>query len=289
MASHYFIANNEDLNTVYQKLLLWFKLRQYEVEGKESPDEYFIQARKTGLIRTFTGTNLAFKVRIYRSNHSQEQNEFTIESTTGKWISNLAGAGFASMFTGGITVLTGLGGAAWTLIVENNMVDYVNNVLQCPKIKPESNYNIDVNTIDVELKAVNKSIDLNKSPRKKALAKVEVELYKLETAYKEGIFDKAEYNAKKTAIEATVERYEIEFTVEKRMAKLEKAFIDGILSEQEYETKISQVWHNVEKKILKERFEEKKQEHLAKLKNALEQGVLSQAEYDTKVANLYSE
>ncbi|GAB4531336.1 MAG: hypothetical protein Tsb0014_14740 [Pleurocapsa sp.] len=285
MASHYFIANNENLNTVYNKLLLWFKIRQYDVEGIESTEDYFIQARKTGLIRTFTGTNLAFKVKIYWSKHSHNR-EFVIETTTGKWISNLAGAGFASMFTGGITVLTGLGGAAWTLIVENNMIEYVETALKCQRIKPETAYNPDVNTIKTE--PINNTINLCQSSRQKAQAKVAQELQKLEKAHQEGILDKVEYNAKKTTIEATVERYEIEFTVEEQMNKLEKAFIEGILSEQEYEAKIANVWQNVEEEILNERFQEQKQEHLQKLKQALEQGILSQAEYDAKVANLYS-
>ncbi len=293
MASYYFIANNVDLNTVYQKLLLWFKTRQYEVDGVENQGEYLIQARKTGLIRTFTGTNMAFKVRIYWSKNSERQDEFVVETATGKWISNIAGAGFASMFTGGFTILTGLAGAGWTMIVENSTIEYIEKSLQCSRIKPEleleinsSNQSTD-RTINITADNITTESDL--SPREKAEAKAKVELQKLESAYKEGILDRAEFNAKKTNLESTIEQYEIEFTIEEQMAKLEKAFMDGILNEQEYEAKVAQVCHNVETEILNKRLRAKQQQHLDKLNQALQQGILSQAEYETKVANLYKD
>ena len=90
MASYYFTTNSIDLNTIYQQLLLWFKTRQYEVDGVETKGEYLIQARKTGVIRTFTGTNMAFKVRIYWSKNNTHDNEFVVETATGKWISRVS-------------------------------------------------------------------------------------------------------------------------------------------------------------------------------------------------------
>ena len=287
MASHYFIANEVDLNTVYQKLLLWFKTRQYEVDGIESQGEYLIQAKKTGLIRTFTGTNMAFKVRIYWSKNGDRQDEFVVETATGKWISNIAGAGFASMFTGGFTVLTGLAGAGWTMIVENSMIEYMVNSLQCSRIKPE--LELEINSNQPIKQTININVESNLSPREKAEAKAKAEFQKLESAYREGILNQAEFDAKKTNLEATIERYEIDFTIEAQMAKLEKAFMDGILSEQEYEAKVAQVCHSVETEILNQRLKARKQKHLDKLKQALQQGILSQAEYEAKVANLYKD
>ena len=284
MASYYFIANNTDLNTIYQKLLLWFKVRQYEVEGVENQGEYLIQAKKTGIIRTFTGTNMAFKVKIARSKHGNCQDEFVIETGTGKWISNIAGAGFASMFTGGFTVLTGLAGAGWVLIVENSIIEYVVNALQCSRIKPE--LELEINNSET----INQTIDVTAqsplSAREKAQAKVKAELLKLETAYREGILNQSEFNEKKTALEATIDRYEIDFAVEEKMAKLEKAFMDGILNEHEYEAKVARVCHETETEILNKRLQARKQVHLDKLKHALEHGVLSRAEYEAKVADL---
>ena len=43
------------------------------------------------------------------------------------------------MFTGGFTVLTGLAGAGWALVVESNIIDYVENTLHYKKIKQELN------------------------------------------------------------------------------------------------------------------------------------------------------
>ena len=287
MASYYLTGNNINLNTIYQQLLAWFKTRQYEVEGVENQGEYLIQARKTGLVRTFTGTNMAFKVRIYWSKDSNCQDEFVVEAATGKWISNIAGAGFASMFTGGFTILTGLAGAGWTMIVENSMIEYMVNSLQCSRIKPE--LELEINNDQPIKQTINVDAESNPSPREKAEAKATIELEKLETAYQEGILERAEFDKKKNNLEATIERYEIDFTIEAQMKKLEKAFIDGILTEQEYEAKVAQVCHNVETEITNKRSTAKKQQHLDKLKQALEHGILSQAEYDAKVADLYSE
>jgi hypothetical protein len=286
MANHYFIANNITLNTVYQKLLLWFKTRQYEVDGIENQGEYFIQAKKTGLVRTFTGTNMAFKVRIYHSKNSDRHDEFVVETATGKWISNIAGAGFASMFTGGFTVLTGLAGAGWTIVVENSLIEYISNTLDCSRIQPESP---EIEYDRPTEKTINVTAEPHLSARDKAEARAKIELQKLETAYREGILERSEFNLKKSEIEAAIDRYEIDFTIENQMTKLEKAFIDGVLNEQEYEAKVAQVCHNVETEILNRRLRAKKQKYLEQLKQALEHGVLSQAEYEAKIANLEDE
>ncbi|WP_036479793.1 hypothetical protein [Myxosarcina sp. GI1] len=287
MATHYFIANDLNLDSVYQQLLHWFKVRQYEVNGKESKGEYLIQARKTSLLRTFTGTNLAFKVRIHWSQPSDRANEFVIETTTGKWISNFAGAGITSIFTGGLTIITGLAGAGWTVILENSLVEYVENSLQCTRIKPELSFKIDnpfSNVPATDVVEANSQTEL--SAREKAEAKVKIELQKLERAYQAGILEPTEYFAKKTALEATVERYEIDFAIEAQIAKLEQAFIEGILDEREYEAKVASVAKQIEEQILQQRLKEKQEEYIAKLKQSLKQGVLSQAEYEAKIASL---
>lgn len=285
MATNYFIAKNLDLNTVYQQLILWFKARQYEVNGKEKQDEYYIQARKTSLLRTFTGTNLAFKVRIYWNRPSHHPNEFAIETTTGKWISNFAGAGITSLFTGGVTILTGLAGAGWTVVVENNLIEYVENSLQCTRISADLELDPDRDSGNVRTSDWESQTEL--SPRQKAEAKVAIELQKLERAYQGGILEQTEFDAKKKALEVRVERYEIDFAIEEQTAKLEKAFIEGILNEREYETKVANLADRIEEQILRQRLEAKHEEYLARLKQSLAQGVLSQEEYDAKVANLH--
>lgn len=287
MATNYFIANNLDLNTVYQQLILWFKARQYEVNGKEKQGEYCIQARKTSFLRTFTGTNLAFKVRIYWNGASDRADEFVIETTTGKWISNFAGAGITSIFTGGITIITGLAGAGWTVVVENNLIEYIENSLQCTRISSDLASDFSGDRYD-DYQTSDWGSNDELSPRQKAEAKVAVELQRLERAYQAGILEQTEFNAKKKALEVTVERYEIDFAIEDQMAKLEKAFIEGVLNEREYEAKVANVAHHIEEQIVRQRLEAKHQEYLARLKQSLEQGILSQEEYEAKVASLDS-
>ena len=65
MAKSYFVLNSDrDLEKIYQSVMLWFKGKQYEVEGFCQEGIYLIQARKTSTIRTLLGTNLAFKIKI---------------------------------------------------------------------------------------------------------------------------------------------------------------------------------------------------------------------------------
>jgi len=142
MAINYFVSKDKNLGDLYKKLIIWFKEREYVVDAIENDDEYLIQAKKTGTFRTLTGTNQAFKIKICWSHNSENDHEFILETSTGKWVSNLAGAGVTAMFTGGFTVLTGLAGAGWALVVESNIIEYVENTLHYQKIKQEVNTSI---------------------------------------------------------------------------------------------------------------------------------------------------
>jgi len=96
---------------MYRKLIIWFKEKQYELDNTEAEGIFFIQAKKTGKIRTLFGINLAFQVKIYWSKDPTVPHEFTLETSTGQWVTNLTGAGVTARFTGGFTVLTGCWGA----------------------------------------------------------------------------------------------------------------------------------------------------------------------------------
>lgn len=132
MVKHYFQTPNPDLATVQKRLVFWFKEREYEVNSAEADDDCLIQARKTGKLRALTGTNIAFKIRLYLSD---EPNEFVFESSTGQWVQNLTGVGISAMFTGGLTLLTGAAGAAWAVKVERDIVEYMEQSLQFKKTK----------------------------------------------------------------------------------------------------------------------------------------------------------
>ena len=294
MAVNYFISQDKDLSNLYKQLILWFKEKQYLVDSVENDNEYLIQAKKTGTLRTLTGTNQAFKIKIIWSKDTD--NEFIVETSTGKWITNLAGAGFTAMFTGGFTVLTGLAGVGWALVVEANLINYIENTLKYKKIKNEVNSQQQFNNSkDDSLSNVTVQNNENEeqkfklqkinSPRSKAEEKVKEELLKLEIAYQEQVLTKDEFESKKRELELIIERYEIDFAVEEKMAKLEQAFIQGILSEEEYEAKVTQVRNLVEEQICNQRFEEQKSLYMIKLRQAVEDGILSESECEAKIAS----
>jgi|GEM_PF-994073 len=288
MAINYFVSKDKNLGDLYKKLIIWFKEREYVVDAIENDDEYLIQAKKTGTFRTLTGTNQAFKIKICWSHNSENDHEFILETSTGKWVSNLAGAGVTAMFTGGFTVLTGLAGAGWALVVESNIIEYVENTLHYQKIKQEVNTSIEQlnnsTNIDVVQSQNNDLVNLSaNSPREKAEQKVNQVIAKLEQAYREGILEKEEFEFKKSNLEAQIENHEIDFIVEEKITKLEQAFVQGILNEEEYESKVSKIRSTVEKQITQRKLEEKNLSRMIKLKQALESGVLTQAEYKAKV------
>ncbi|MEM7595593.1 MAG: SHOCT domain-containing protein [Cyanobacteria bacterium P01_A01_bin.83] len=292
MAINYFIAKEDSLDSLYKKLILWFKERQYVVDAVENSDEYLIQARKTGTFRTLTGTNQAFKIKITWSHNSDNENEFIFETSTGKWVSNLAGAGVTAMFTGGFTVLTGLAGAGWALVVETNIIDYVENQLNYKKIKNEvksltTDNKINHNTSQVEKSEVNKNtISSNVSPQVKAEEKLKQEIDILAKAYQDGILEKQEYEAKTDSLKAKIFQYEIDFTVEEKMQKLEQAFVQGVINESEYESKVTKIRETVEKDINQRKVQEENLALMIKFKQALDSGILTKEEYEAKTAKL---
>ena len=290
MAINYFISQEKDLSNLYQQLILWFKEKQYLVDSVEYKNEYLIQAKKTGTFRTLTGTNQAFKVKIIWSENTD--NEFIVETSTGKWISNIAGAGFAAMFTGGFTVLTGLAGAGWALVVEANIIHYIENTLNYKRIKNEINpenrfsnsiYNSVVQNNKNQEKQAN-TPNIN-SPKQKAEEKVREEFLKLEMAYQEQILTKEEFESKRRELELRMEIHEINFAVEEKVTKLEQAFVQGILTEEEYEAKVIQVRNSVEEEIYNQRLEEQKISYSNKLRQAVENGIISESEYEAKMAS----
>ncbi|HBL00026.1 MAG TPA: hypothetical protein DD001_23240 [Microcoleaceae bacterium UBA10368] len=290
MAKNYFVSNNEqDLSSIYRKLILWFKEKQYELDNTEADGNFFIQAKKTGKIRTLFGTNLAFQVKIYWSKDPTVPREFTLETSTGQWLTNLAGAGVTAMFTGGFTVLTGLAGAGWSLIIENEIIGYVENDLKFKKIQKAEELEAGTSaTTSPQLIPRNSSQAdsiVNSNARKKALEKVAQDLHKLESAFANGILTDTEFNVKKLALENKIDEYEVEFLIEEKIDKFQKAFYEGVLNADEYEDKVKDVEVSVRKQIFQGRYEKIRTEKIAKLKEALDNGILTEEEYQAKITS----
>jgi len=290
MAKNYFVSNNDqDLSSIYRKLILWFKEKQYELDNTEAEGNFFIQAKKTGKIRTLFGTNSAFQVKIYWSKDPTVPHEFTLETSTGQWLTNLTGAGVTAMFTGGFTVLTGLAGAGWSLIIENEIIGYVENDLKFKKIKKAEELEAGTSaTTSPHLIPRNSSQAdsiVNSNARKKALEKVAEDLHKLESAFANGILTDTELNVKKLALENKIDEYEVEFLIEEKIDKFQKAFSEGVLNADEYEDKVKDVEESVRKQIFKGRYEKIRTEKIAKLKEALDNGILTEEEYQAKITS----
>lgn len=290
MAKNYFVSNNEqDLSSIYRKLILWFKEKQYELDNTEAEGNFFIQAKKTGKIRTLFGTNLAFQVKIYWSKDPTVPHEFTLETSTGQWLTNLTGAGVTAMFTGGFTVLTGLAGAGWSLIIENEIIGYVENDLKFKKIKKaeelEAGTSATTSPQSIPRNSSQADSTVNSNARKKALEKVDEDLHKLESAFANGILTDTEFNVKKLALENKIDEYEVEFLVDERIDKFQKAFSEGVLNADEYEDKVKDVEESVRRQIFQGRYEKIRTEKIAKLKEALDNGILTEEEYQAKITS----
>ena len=282
MAKSYFVLNSDrDLEKVYQSVMLWFKGKQYEVEGVCKQGIYLIQARKTGTIRTLLGTNLAFKIKIYLSSEQVfRQREFIVETTRGKWIQNIAGAGLTALFTGGITIFTGIAGAGWGLVLENELVSYIENDLSYNRVKPKTEVENQDNY------SIHTKLEINNPDHQKTLAELEAEINKLEIAFTDEILTEEEFSRKKAILEKKMDDCEVSFVIEEKITKLQEAFSQGILNQTEYEEKVSDLEANIRQKILRERHLQRNKTKIVKLKEALKNGIITQSEFEQKMANL---
>ena len=288
MAKNYFlIRSSTDLEDVYQSVILWFKGKQYEVEGVKKQDFFLIQARKTGMIRTFFGTNLAFKIKIYLSDiHINTQPEFIVETTRGKWIQNIAGAGFAGLFTSGFTVLTGIAGAGWSFLLENELISYLENDLQFSRVKPDT-IEQPIPTTSSTTSSSSTTINLTKNnDQQQIITELEAEINRLEIAFTDEILTEEEFTRKKAVLEQKIDDYEISFVIEEKIKKLQEAFSQGILDQTEYEEKVQEIETKLRDKIIQQRSLERNKIKIIKLKEALNSGIITQEEYQQKIESL---
>jgi hypothetical protein len=248
MAKNYFISDNyDDLIKVNQAIISWFKEKQYQIESSIFQEKYFIQARKTGVIRTLLGANLAFQVIIYLSTDDNLEKELIVETSIGKWITNIAGAGFTSIFMGGIPILTGLANAGWALMLETDLISYLQNNLNLKKVTKIEN-NSSENSFD------SSNIYSGKNDENYIKVKTEEEL-----------------------------KEEAELLLEKKIAKLQKAFEEGILDSIEYEEKLEELYNSLNIETANKKQDEIQKEKIAKLKQAFNDGILTEEEYLRKI------
>ncbi|QDZ38735.1 SHOCT domain-containing protein [Euhalothece natronophila Z-M001] len=278
MTKHYFIASDQEtLSKVYRDVIVWFKEKEYEVDSTQTGDVYLVQAAKTGFLRTIFGTNLAFKVNIYWSSNPTTAREFIIETRVGKWVRNIAGAGFTAMFTGGFTIFTGFAGASWALVLERDLIRHLqeNLNLQRVSISPESSSNFE------ESAASKQTVDVSaySTARSQAIAEIKEEIDQLKQALQKDIISQEEFEKKKENLEDKIDEREIELLIEEKSNQLQEAFTSGILDADEYEAKLQSIENAVREKLSKKQ----------KLKEARDNGILTEEEYQNKVSQLYQD
>ncbi|MDR9401988.1 MAG: SHOCT domain-containing protein [Halothece sp. Uz-M2-17] len=267
MTKHYFVAIAPDtLNKVYRQVILWFKDKEYEVEGTQTGDVYLVQAQKTGWLRTVFGTNLAFKVNIYWSNAPTTAGEFIIETRVGKWVRNIAGAGITAMFTGGFTVFTGVAGASWALVLERDLMNHLQTSLSLRRVS-EMQTNSPPETIEVQAAS---------PARSQAITELKTEIEQLQEALSKDIISREEFQAKKQKLEEKIDHREMDLLIEEKTSQLQAAFESGILDADEYEAKLQSIETAVKEKLSKKQ----------KLKEARDSGILTEEEYQAKLSQL---
>lgn len=290
MAKYYFQTPNPDLQTISKRLVLWFKQNEYDVESVEDDSVWLIQAKKTGTFRTLTGTNIAFTLKLYPSD---TEGEFVCETATGQWTANIAGAATTALFTGGLTLVTGALGAAWTVKVERDIIEFMESTLKFRKLRTEGEAPAATPApakpaaSPPPLPAASSgAAAATLSPRQKAEAKVAAEMKALADAHSSGVLDAVEYAAKTKLLQAKVDEYVIEFTIEERSSKLKDALASGIISQDEYATKLAAMKAAVSAEVKNAEKTAAKEAQIAKLQAAKEAGVLTPDEYEQKVAAL---
>lgn len=294
MGKYYFQTPSPDLEAISKRLVLWFKQNEYEVDSMKDDQCYFIQAKKTGSLRTLTGTNVAFKITL---SPSCEPNEFVCDMATGKWAANLAGAGMSALFTGGLTLVTGAMGAAWVYKVERDIVEFMETTLRFRKIRTEgevaggapaatSSPAAGAVPPPIPATAASSPTPVAMSPREQAAARVASDTAKLDEALRAGILNEAECSAKKQQVLANAFEYEVAFAVEQRSAKLKDAVASGVLSQEECDAKTAQLAETIRAEVQREQLAAKRNDQLAKLQAAKSAGILSEEEYAAKVQAL---
>ncbi len=270
MTKHYFVATDTDiLSKVYRAVILWFKDKEYEVEGTQTGDVYLVQAKKTGFLRTLTGTNLAFKVNLYWSTTPTVAGEFIIDTRVGKWARNITGAGLTAIFTSGFTIFTGFAGAGWALVLERDLIAHLKTNLS---LSPLGGGSSTVTTYPSETI----SNQAASQARSQAINEIKAEIDQLKEALNKDLISQEEFQRKQQKLQEKIDEREIELLIEDKTNQLQEAFTSGILDADEYEAKLQSLEASAREKLNKKQ----------KLKEARDNGILTEAEYQAKLSQL---
>ena len=276
MTKYYFVATEQDtIPRVYREITLWFKNKEYEVESTQTGEIYLVQAKKTGFLRTLSGTNLAFRVTIYWSNAPSTEGEFIIETRVGKWFRNITGAGLTAIFTSGFTIFTGFAGAGWALVLERDLINHLQNTLNFKRVSEAATTpSSDSSAITVAKETVN--TQTSSPARSRAISEIKAEIDQLQSALNQDIISQEEFQQKKQKLEKKIDEREVEILIEEKTNQLQEAFASGVLDADEYEAKLNSVEESAREKLSKKQ----------KFKKARDDGILTEEEYQAKLSQL---
>lgn len=132
MATYRFKTTSPNLDSASRGLVDWFQAQQFTVESSGGGDARVVRAKKTGGLRTMTGTGLSFIVAL----SSQSDGQCACEITTDHGASNVAGAATTALFTGGVTLLTAGIGLAESSKMEERIVLHLEQLLGTTRLAP---------------------------------------------------------------------------------------------------------------------------------------------------------
>lgn len=119
-----FKDQNTNLNCFANQIQKWFSCRKFTAGILKTDGKWLVQAKKEGIWRSCTASARAFRVLIEGT-----PNDFTITTSTGKWINNTASLAIVTVLTGAI-LLPFVGIAAlWTKKIEKDVIDFINTTV----------------------------------------------------------------------------------------------------------------------------------------------------------------
>ena len=240
---------DRDLDVLLKDIDTWFGGQGYQTQANKADGTWFLQAKKTEAWRKVVGASRAFNVLI-----QGQPKDFSVELSTGEWISNLAVVGVVSWFTFGFPLLvTGIA-AGWSKKIESDLWDFIDSKVMFGE-KAKSAQELAV------IKSQNTS---------------EEKLTQLRDAYEQGFIDEIAYNAKKLEIESQRRTSKQDAKTEDKLMKLKELLDAGILSQGEFEIKKAE--------LIRESSNSEIESQVSKLNAALAAGILTQEEYETKKA-----
>lgn len=210
----WFKGHQVDLEALAKDVENWFANNGYVTQIKKAEDKslWLIQARKPGKLRVVVGAKRAFSIVM-----EGEPNEFYVKVGISEWISNIASAGVAAIFSLGLTTIFIGASAAWSKKIQYDIKKYIHEcVVMGKKSMDGSQSGIHLSPVEATAKEI--EIDFEK----KAAS--------LNSAHEIGALDNNELQEK-------IKKVKNEMEISKKLLYLTDAKKKGVITEEEFDVK----------------------------------------------------